>query len=370
MLIRSLFLVGVLALPAAAYPDQLAPEGWASERNGAMTEYTSPSGRERVVIRQITSETDPLKTARAIASGSDVDPDTCQRQSGVAMAACAGSLRLSGGELLIRVYVAETGQNLTGLIHMGLSTEAGLTGRMNTSGARLKALASDTAAPTQSPPAPAPLPPNTTAGPSADLERVVFDLSYSYGVGGAVYPKYAPLYLFKDGGACRCADLAPGDVELAQLRRTRPEDVGTWTRAGADYAVTYADGERDTLDASIGPPALIPNGRLAGRFGSIGGGGNTALGGNTIVIASKDYEFRPDGTFYQESFGGGGNSFVYAGASRSTLGRWRLDGATLSLTYPDGTRLRTSVYWSAKGDLVNGVPDAIWIGGKAYTLED
>jgi len=42
----------------------------------------------------------------------------------------------------------------------------------------------------------------------ADLETVLFDLGHSYGVGGAAYPKYEPIYLFKDGKSGLCADLA------------------------------------------------------------------------------------------------------------------------------------------------------------------
>ncbi|MEL6860777.1 MAG: hypothetical protein AAGL11_02985 [Pseudomonadota bacterium] len=368
MLLRMVSLFGLMALAAEqsafAAPDQLAPSGWTPKQKGEMIEYTAPSGRERIVIQEITSETDALAAARAIAKVSDIPQQNCKRIAGNELARCDGELAITGGTILIRAYAVEAESKVTGLIHMGVSTETGLVGRMDASEARLTALVSP-AATTKAPVAPLPEPTS-----SAAMEKVVFDLSYSYGVGGAVYPKYAPLYLFKGGAACRCSDLAPGDVDVHALRRSRPEDVGTWRKSGGKYLVTYADGESDELDPAIGPPATIPNGRLFGRFGSIGGGGNTALGGNSIVIASKDYDFRADGTFSQESFGGGGNGVVTAGSKRGSVGQWRLDGATLTLSYPDGTRLRTSVYWSARGDLVNGVPDAIWIGGKAYKMED
>lgn len=368
MLLRLVSLFGLLCVvgdqSAHAAPDQLVPSGWAPKQKGERTEYTSPSGRERIVIQDITSETDALAAARAIAKVSDIPQQTCKRVANSELARCDGELEISSGTILIRAYAVEAQSKITGLIHMGMSTETGLMGRMNESEARLMALVSPNGV-TEAPASPVPEPISSGA-----IEKVVFDLSYSYGVGGAVYPKHTPLYLFKGGGACRCSDLAPGDVDVQALRRSRPEDVGTWRKAGGKYLVTYADGETDELDPSIGPPAIIPGGRLFGRFGSIGGGGNTALGGNAIVIASKDYDFRANGTFYQKSFGGGGNGVVTAGSKRGALGQWHLDGATLTLTYPDGTRLRTSVFWSARGDLVDGVPDAIWIGGKAYSLED
>lgn len=368
MLLKMICLIGlffIVAGPnATAAPDELVPSGWAPKQKGAMTEYTSPSGRERIVIQDITGEADALSAARAIAQGSDIPRQDCRRVGESGLARCDGELSIANGSILIRVYAVEAQSGIKGLIHMGVSTEAGLAQRMGESEARLTALLSPPEA-SNPPPSPLPNPISSTA-----IEEVVFDLSYSYGVGGAVYPKYTPLYLFKGGAACRCSDLAPGDVDVQALRRSRPEDVGTWRKSGGKYLVTYADGESDDLDPSIGPPAPVPNGRLFGRFGSISGGGNTALGGSSIVIASKDYDFRKDGTFYQESFGGGGNGVVTAGSKRGALGQWRLDGPTLTLTYPNGTRLRTSVYWSARGDLMNGVPDAIWIGGKAYSLED
>lgn len=356
--------VTALYLPAYANPDSLAPSGWSPERDGAMTKYTSPSGQERIVVREITSHKDPLDAAREIARGSDVAAQDCTIQKTDGLARCDGELSISGGKILIRIYVADNGVGLTGLLHMGLSTESGLRQRLDESGARMAALSTASA---QNRPVTVPLP---APGRSAKMYRVLFDLSYSYGVGGGVYPKYTPVYLFDNGGACRCSDLAPGDVNLTILRGTRPEDVGTWRRSGAEYAVKYADGDSDELNPSVGPPSPLPKGKLVGRYAAIGGGGNTSLGGSTIVVASKDYDFRSNGTFYQESFGGGGNGVVTAGSSRGTLGRWRLDGPTLTLSYPNGTTLRTSAYWSSKGDLVNGVPDVIWIGGKSFTLED
>lgn len=364
--IVSLILGGALTVApsAIADSDQLAPEGWAKTRDGAMTRYTSPSGKERIVTREITSVSDPLIAARMIAEGSGGSASDCALEPSGQLAKCEATLDVSGADLLMRVYVAESGSYLTSLLHMGMATERGIRRRLDASGDRMASLGAPSAEPK-------PIVTRPTAPISASpVEHVLFDLNYVGGIGGAFYPKYTPVYLFKGGEVCNCADLAPGDVDLNQLSRSRPEDIGEWRKAGSKYAVRYNDGDTDAFDPSIGPPSALPNGQLVGRYSSIGGGGNTALGGSAIVIASKDYDFRADGTFYQESFGGGGNRTVTAGATRGALGKWRLDGTTLSLEYPDGSALRTSVFWDSKGDFVNGSPDAIWIGGKAYSLED
>lgn len=358
----------VMAPCAFADPDTLGPPGWSREIKGAMTQYNAPGGRERVVVREITSINDPLAAAQEIVGGLGGRASDCAVQASSAIAVCDSIVAGSGFDLRIRAYAVKTGGSLTSLLHMGLADAPGLEGRLNASGDRIAALSPGEAASTSPAPAPEPI----TAPPtgSGKIDRVLFDLSYVGGVGGAFYPKYTPVYLFRNGEACRCADLAPGDVNTAALRRSRPEDVGQWRRAGGEYAVQYADGDTDELDPKVGPPALIPGGRLNGRYGSIGGGGNTALGGSVMVIASEDYDFRSNGTFYQENFSGGGNGNVTAGSTRGTVGQWHLDGATLSLEYPDGRTARTSVYWDSKGDLENGSPDVLWIGGDSYTLED
>lgn len=364
-----LALSALVVVPCAfADPDTLGPPGWSREVKGALTQYNAPNGQERVVVREITSTDDPLAAAQEIVSGLGARASDCALQANRESAMCDGIVAGSGFDLRIRAYAVRTGTSLTSMLHMGLADAAGLESRFAASGDRIAALATGNTSSASSAPAPAPIaaPP---AG-SGKIDRVLFDLSYVGGIGGAVYPKYTPVYLFRNGEACRCADLAPGDVDTAALRRARPEDVGQWRKAGGEYAVQYADGDTDELDPSVGPPAPIPGGRLNGRYGALGGGGNTALGGSVMVIASEDYDFRSDGTFYQETFGGGGNGSVTAGSTRGTVGKWRLDGATLSLEYPDGRTARTSVYWDSKGDLVNGSPDVLWIGGDSYTLED
>lgn len=353
-----------IAPSAIADSDRLAPDGWAKTRDGAMTRYTSPSGKERIVTREISSVSDPLVAAKMIAEGAGGSASGCELQPSGQLAKCDATLDVSGADLLMRVYVAETQSSLTSLLHMGMATERGIGGRLDASGDRMASLVAPAAQPK-------PIVTRPMAQISASpVEHVLFDLSYVGGIGGAFYPKYTPVYLFKGGEVCNCADLAPGDVDLNHLSRSRPEDIGEWRKSGSKYAVRYNDGDTDEFDPSIGPPSALPNGWLVGRYSSIGGGGNTALGGSKIVIASKDYEFRADGTFYQESFGGGGNRAVTAGAKRGALGQWQVGGTTLSLEYPDGSSLRTSVFWDSKGDFVNGSPDAIWIGGKAYSLED
>jgi hypothetical protein len=374
LLFRSVIVAGLSAFATCAYAQsphsELGPPGWPSKQDGALTQFDAPTGRERVTVRAITSIDDPLEAARQLVTGVGGQSADCAMEPAQPLAVCDSTIAASGFDLLIRTYVGESDEGLTSLMHMGASGTAGLQQRMNASGERINAVLSAGSSPSAPTPRAEPTPIGAGSSGSEKLETVQFRLGYSYGVGGAVYPKYEPLYFFKNGQSCLCADLAPGDVDLQVLARSRPKDIGRWRKAGRNYEITESDGDTKEIKTSVGPPATLPGGRLQGRYGSISGGGNTAFGGSTTVIASKDYDFRSDGTFYQESFGGGGNRTVTAGSQRNQVGRWTLSGATLTLEYPSGERVRTSVYWDSKGDLVGGVPDAIWIGGRGYTLED
>lgn len=367
---RPFVFIFLFLVASAAYADEIdiGPEGWAKSQSGEMIQYTSPHGRERVVVRRITSTDDPLDAAQQIVTGLGGLASDCRLVVSGQASECDATVPASGFDLRLRAYVIDKEQYLIGLLHMGADGAADLEARMDESGGRILGLLGKSSTPLN-PRQPQAPPPSASTG-SFEPEHVLFDLSYSYGVGGAAYPRYRPIYLFSDGRSCLCPDLAPGDVSLSDLERTRPENIGHWRRTGTKFSVRYPDGDVDELNPSIGPPAHIPNGRLYGRFGAIGGGGNSALGGSTTVIASKEYDFKPDGTFVQGKFGGGGNRSVTAGSKRTTFGTWSLNGATLSLTYEDGRQIRTSVYWDSKDDLVGGIPDAIWIGGRAYRRKD
>lgn len=363
--------VTVFAAPAAlADPASLRPPGWDRATADGAFEYTSPTGRERLNVRVWPMASDPHKAAETTIGAAGGSARDCSRVAGGALAVCEKAFSRQGNRFKARAYAVEdrAGGVLTAL-HIGLADEPGLSGRMDETGARMAALIPDEAS--SASPAPVAKAPEPAAPPAAsgDIERVLFALSYASGAGGGIYPSYSPVYLFKGGAACDCAEIAPGDVDLASLGPTRPDDIGRWRKAGDKYVVTYGDGDTDELDPKVGPPAPLPGGRLAGRFSAIGGGGNTALGGDVMAIATEDFDFRADGAFRQGRFGGGGNSAVTAGASRDSAGRWRVDGATLTLTYPGGETVRTSIYWSANGDTVNGVPDVVWIGGDDYILE-
>ncbi|MEL6782311.1 MAG: lipocalin family protein [Pseudomonadota bacterium] len=362
------------ALAVADVEDALRPDGWSKKRSSDATDFSSPSGKERLTVRYWDDVSDPKFAAETTIGAAGGRARDCVSEAGGAVFVCNTAFSAQGNDFRATAYAAAYEGGVVTAIYLGLASVARASQHPDETGERMAALvSSDAGSPSRplAPPPPVAAPEPAAPPPVAGaIERVLFDLSYSYGVGGAIYPKYSPMYLFKGGGACNCADIAPGDVDLTALRRTRPEDVGRWRKAGGEYVVTYEDGDTDELDPDVGPPAPLPGGRIVGRFSALSGGGNTALGGNTIVVASEDYDFRADGTFYQEQFGGGFNDTVSAGSSRGTVGRWRIDGGTLTLSYPGGETVRTSIYWSSNGDMVRGIPDAVWIGGKGYVLED
>jgi hypothetical protein len=200
---------------------------------------------------------------------------------------------------------------------------------------------------------------------TGDVEAFVFDIDYTMGFGGMTIAEYRPVYLFKDGAACKCGALALEDLSSAD--DLPPHQTGRWRSAGGGYAIAYADGSEETIAADTEPPVALPPGfMLDGRYRSISGGGNTALGGSFSTVAVKDLTFFTDGSFAQESVGGGTAPVVTAWSKRGAAGTWSVDGPTLTLSYRDGRTARTSLFHTAGGDRVGGMPQVLWIGGEGY----
>jgi len=207
---------------ASATSDELAPPDWSRQTDGKMTRYSAPNNQEWVIVRDVQGVAQPLVGARTIMRGIGGQPNNCTLQESGLIAQCDDTLTKSGIEMRVRVYAIKETNGLTTVMHMAKSDVAGLESRFEESGDRImRYLAVE--------PTPAIQPPTTpkSASEPLDLERVLFDLSYSYGIGGAFYPKYTPVYLFKSGDACRCADIAAADVDIVSLTNTRPEDIGT-----------------------------------------------------------------------------------------------------------------------------------------------
>jgi hypothetical protein len=200
---------------------------------------------------------------------------------------------------------------------------------------------------------------------------------------GQSYVMNGYLYL-RDGSVYRNIDQLPAMIELAKSRAESPGDWGRWTRTGSGMAIVWGDGDRETVsDAS--PANLFTGGsagtRLDGDFQTVSSGNPTMMPGAGFV-SRANYHFYPDGTFESaksSSFAvsgylpGGDFSpqTIAAGGSNSTSGRakYRIEGYTLTLTYPDG-RIERLAFATYPKDANNPRRETVLINGTPYTRDN
>ncbi|WP_432201506.1 hypothetical protein ACRAQ7_04840 [Erythrobacter sp. W53] len=376
-MVRALFAIVLsltLGAPAAlAGPAAVAPEGWQSSQRGDLTVYRSANGREAMLFREIADVTDPVAAVKMIADGLTQHADAVLvSEPGSQSQVAVHDLEYERRNVVMRgkvIGVRQASGVFLALAHFAPKSEPGLAGRMATSIEKMAALSggssvTPTARQTPVRTAAERSSPTATTGPA--VSQVLFDLKYSYGVGGAVYPTYNLVALLEGGKAAKLGSFAVDSINMSALPR---KDVGTWQRAGGEYRVRWQNGKSSDLKPTVGPPKPLPSAQfLSGTYQAIGGGGNTALGGQTLVAEVKQFTFRSDGTFSQGSTKSGSAPRVAAGARSSTAGRWSLDGPNLTLRYGNGRVLRTSVFYSAsrKRSAKGGQYGVVWIGGEDY----
>jgi hypothetical protein len=155
--------------------------------------------------------------------------------------------------------------------------------------------------------------PAPAAGPAPTLalEGLYLHLAYRSGMGGGVYPVYVPHVLFRDGTMTEDLSYYPASAtDIANWRRKNPRDWGRWTRAGNTIKIQWDDPKRkpDTWEKWFVARGGAAGQRLQGKYRSITGGGNTALGGDAMVVAWGTLDFQPDGTVMMASGAGASNS--------------------------------------------------------------
>lgn len=315
-------------------------------------------------------------TARELPPGANV-LNTRKRGSGPALV-LATVFETAAAKRMLSVSVAKrNGGGALSLAHSVDPTLPKAASRIADGGAALLAAAMQGQSLSSAQPAPTPTPTPVTAprnspasGRGRKLERVLFDLDYKYGVGGAAYPVYKPVALFANGVACKCLDAAIEDIDVDAVRRSKPKRVGKWQRKGGDYEVRWTGvAKPETLKAKTGPPKGLPDASaLRGKYQSISGGGNAALGGGVVTANVKDLHFFGDGSFAQSNARLMQSSAAVVSGKRGKAGVWSLRDSTLTLSYADGREVRTSVFYSAKRKSTAnfGRYGVLWIGGEGF----
>jgi hypothetical protein len=212
--------------------------------------------------------------------------------------------------------------------------------------------------------------PQTAQAPSkptdqSTLEGVYMNQSTSFGVGGMMTLDFDSYAVFKDGTICRDIEtIAAGRAGKLAAR------CGQWTRAGSGFSARWQNGKTSDLSGSTFYKTFPANAgdTLSGKYSSIGGGGNTALGGTAMIVVAKSYVFSPDGRFQVASSSGGSNTGVVVSANKSQSGTYVLDRHVIELRFNDGNVLRTGFYFfPASGKKTT---KSIGIGGSIYSLRN
>lgn len=192
-------------------------------------------------------------------------------------------------------------------------------------------------------------------------------LSYQAGVGGYIYPVYDPVIFLKDGTYCEDVRVPPTELDVVASRRGEPKRWGHWKRVGNEFQLQDEKGK-------WGKPQKLqeakPGGKsekLSGTFTTIGGGGNTAYGGGTMIAVSNSYTFAPNGSFKSGKSVGASSAeplsdtSVTVASKKSSEGTYTIDNYTLTLRYSNGyVERRFFAYMDADKKT------AIYINGSAY----
>lgn len=240
-----------------------------------------------------------------------------------------------------------------------------------------------TAATASSPPSrPAPAPAGAPGAHQANwrqVEGVYFKSATGFGVGGAVSVNFEPIVLFKDGSYYEVEGPALEDVDLARARARDPRNWGRWRRQGASFILTDNRGRSNDHRLQQGsffkafPASAAP---LRGTFESIGGGGNSAMGGELTIASMDTLAFLPGGRFATRRSTGAVSSGAMSGVGSSASARRGGGGSfavrdhTLTLTHADGRTERRFFAFGSRRTPAQVAPNMIFVGDSVYTLDD
>lgn len=232
------------------------------------------------------------------------------------------------------------------------------------------------------PPAAAATVPASHSGNWDGVEGIYFRSLPGIGVGGMMVFNFRPMALFRDGRSFELDDAPLEDVDLAASQRAQPAHWGRWTGGGSSFVLTDERGRPHGYELQQGQFfrafAAGPGDTLSGSYKSVGGGGNSAMGGEMSILFSNRITFSRDGGFTRggsmAAIGSGSQSGVGIAASRSrnmpAPGRYTLDRHTLVLRLPDGRQERRFFAFASGHTPPVVSRDMIFIGGTAFVSDD
>lgn len=180
---------------------------------------------------------------------------------------------------------------------------------------------------------------------NAKIHSTIMHLEYEAGMGGAIYPVYNPYVLFKDGTICKNPVEGLNLFDAAASRTAEPKKWGTWKMSG-DALVIYWPLEKPKYQNSTWKKSSYKNilpakkgETLEGSFKTLTGGGNTALGGDVLVVAAANITFSNDGKFTLAKVAGvssGRDIWENTNSKSNEAGYYKLDQYSIELKYNNG----------------------------------
>lgn len=190
----------------------------------------------------------------------------------------------------------------------------------------------------------------------AQVKGMTMHLEYTMGVGGMMVAEYAPYLMLADGTIYNDPIISPYKFDVAKSRQLEPKKWGTWKEVGKTIVISWPNKDREKDRSETweknwfwARPAATGE-KIKGSYKTISGGGNTALGGNVMIVSATDLTFNEQGQFTKASVGGGSNSGDF-GVSSSTYahkdaaGTYTLNGYSLELKYNNGKVESKSFYF-------------------------
>lgn len=219
--------------------------------------------------------------------------------------------------------------------------------------------------------------PEPTAAPAGsrvallrEIDSFGFHSAAAMGVGGFITTRIFPVVLFRNGDALLDVEGLAHPGGLAGHRSANADDWTRWRRTGGELQIEAGrrGGAREwkALHFQTTYPQLPDSFRLDGRFRSLSGVGNLAMGGSQSVTAFSEYRFTRDGRVLR---GGGVGSTSAAGdVSTATAqpapnqrGRYEISGLTLRIRWDDG---------STENRIIVANPEdpktGLWLDGVSY----
>jgi hypothetical protein len=169
--------------------------------------------------------------------------------------------------------------------------------------------------------------------------------------------------------------ISPYNFDVAKSKQLEPRKWGTWKAVGKHIVIYWPAKENEKLRNETwdkgwfwAKPATHGE-KMAGSWSTISGGGNTAYGGNVMIVSSKNFTFNKEGQFTMLSTAGGSNSGDFgvsssAYSNKDAAGTYVLNGYSLELRYNNGQVQYRNFYFYPDSKEVFG------IGTSVYTMSD